>query len=570
MKGAQIGATELGNNWIGYIMDHAPGPILMIMPREEDAKKNSKIRITPMIDASERLSRLVKEVKGRDSGNTILQKDFPGGVLYMAGGNSAAGLRSMPVRYLFPDEMDEYPGDLEGQGDPLALALRRTSTFGSKKKIFGPSTPTVEGRSRIEQKYNTTNKKKFFVPCPHCGHMQTLEWGNLRWEWGKPSTVHYECEAKGCEIKNWQKTKMLAGGEWRATVEGTSEVVNGYHISSLYSPVGWYSWEEMVADWEEARNEKNQEKLKTFINTALGETWKDAGEAPDWERLHNRKEDYAVNEIPDGVCFLVAGADIQEDRIEVEVVGYGRNKRSWSIDYRVFMGDTNDLESEAWTGLADLVYETWETEGGAEINLKRLAVDSGYRTQTVYNWCRQFSNKKVVPIKGSESQSVIVSEPRAVDVKQKNKKIIRRGVKLFTVGTSIAKSELYGWLRMPEPDEEGGIYPYGFCHFPEDYTEEHFKRLTAEELQTQFVRGFKKHVWVKANNDRNEQLDCRIYARAAASLFGLDRMKEPQWARLELEARVSIEVQKQDREHTPPRPVKRKKKRLKRRRSNFT
>jgi len=576
-KGAQIGATELGNNWIGYIMDHAPGPILSVMPREEDAKKNSKIRITPMIEASERLSLLVSnpKTKAKDSGNTILQKDFPGGVLYMTGANSSAGLRSMPVRYLFLDECDEYPGDLEGQGDAVILAKKRTATFSSKKKIFMPSTPTVEGRSRIASAFLATNQKYFFVPCPTCGAMQTLEWGNLKWDWGHLSTVHYECNENGCEIKNWQKTKMLEGGEWRATKEGKSEVVNGYHLNSMYSPVGWFSWEEMVAEWEEARNEKNNEKLKTFVNTNLGETWKDAGEAPDWKRLYERKDEYKTNTLPDGVCFITAGVDVQEDRLEVEIVGWGRNKRSWSLDFRVLLGDTSDLEGNAWTQLDDLVYESWVTQGGADLPLKMMAVDSGYRTQTVYSWCRKYPLAKVIAVKGSDAQSTIISEPRSVDVKLSHKrKKIRRGLKLFTLGTSVAKSELYGWLRMPapEPKEDGEemIYPYGFCHFPENYGEEHFKRLTSEEMQTTFLRGFKKVVWVKANNDRNEQLDCRIYARAAAAIIGMDRYRDPQWTRLEMEARVSLEKQANKEGQPSAEKIKVKHGKLKRRKSRFT
>lgn len=572
MKGAQVGFTELGNNWTGYVIDHAPGPMLSVMPRDEDAKKNSKIRIAPMIESSERLSMRVKDARTRDSGNTVLQKDFAGGVLYMTGANSAAGLRSMPVRYLNLDEVDEYPGDLEGQGDPVGLARKRTATFSSKKKILMGSTPTIEGRSRIESAFKQTNQKYYFVPCPECGHMQVLVWSNMKWEWGKPSTVHYECEKNGCKIKNWQKTWMLDpanGAEWRATAEGKSEVVNGYHLSSLYSPVGWFSWEEAVAEWEEARDEKNLEKLKTFINTTLGETWKDAGEAPDWKKIYDRREPYKRNTLPDGVCFLTAGVDVQEDRIEVEVVGWGRNKRSWSIDYRVFPGDTNNLESEAWKAMDELVEEVWQTSGGADLPLKLTAIDTGYRTQTVYNWCRKYPITKVIAVKGSEGQSVLMSEPRAVDVKLSNKRRkIRRGLKLFTIGTSVAKSELYGWLRLQPPED--GVFPYGFCHFPDEYSEEHFKRLTAEELQTTFVRGFKRHAWVKSNNERNEQLDCRVYARGAAAMVGLDRFKDQHWTRLEIDARVSLDRQVPKDVASSDQKPKKVKRELKRRKSSFT
>lgn len=575
MKGAQIGATELGNNWVGYVIDHAPGPMLSVMPRDEDAKKNSKIRISPMINASERLQLRIKDARARDSGNTILQKDFPGGVLYMTGANSASGLKSMPVRYLFLDEVDEYEGDLEGQGDPVALAIKRTATFSGKKKVFEASTPTLEGRSRIEKDFLETNQHYYFVPCPKCNHMQKLVWGNMKWDWGKPETVHYECEACAAEIKNWQKTWMLERGEWRATAEGKDPNTNGYHLNALYSPVGWYSWEEAVKDWETARETKDLELLKAFINTVLGETWKDAGEAPDYEKLHARCEPWKRNTLQDGVCFLTAGVDVQEDRVEVEIVGWGRGKRSWSVDYRVYFGDTEDLGGPAWVGLDELLQEHWTTAGGADMAIAVMAVDSGYRTQTVYNWVRKYHISRVVAVKGQERQSVMVSQPRAVDVKLANKnRKVRRGLKLFSIGTNVIKSNVYGTLHLEPPDEEeleegqSLVYPQGYCHFPDEYDLEHFKRLTAEEIQTTFVNGHKRQTWVKDPNTRNEQLDCRVYARAAANLHGMDRFKPAKWDRLETDARVSLANRTPETPEDTGTRTKRKRK-LKRRKSNF-
>ncbi len=569
MKGAQIGGTECGNNWIGYIVDHAPGPLMAVMPRVEDAKKNSKIRLDPLFESCPRLRDKIKQRKTKESDNTILQKGFPGGYLILTGANSAAGLRSVPCRYLFLDEVDEYPGDVEGQGDPINLAKKRQSTF-SKKKSFLCSTPTIENRSRIEFAYDQTDKRKYFVPCPHCKHMQVLIWAQIKWEKGKPETVRYECESCKGQIENWQKTDMLAKGEWRATAEGSNKKVVGFHLSALYSPVGWFSWESCVRDWEEAQKDKNQEKLKTFINTTLGETWKDKGEAPEWKRLYDRRELYKQNELPNGVCFLTAGVDVQKGRLEVEIVGWGRNKKSWSIDYRIFHGDTSNKDSEAWRSLSLLLGEFWQTSGGQDLSIKQMAVDTGYNTQTVYSWCEQYPSTQVMAVKGNDSQSVIIGKFSLVGVTRRGKKI-KRGLKLFPIGVSILKSELYGWLKAETPDEDAPE-PYGFCHFPQ-YDEEFFRQLTAEEMSTKLIRGFKKYEWNKTR-DRNEALDCRIYARVAAAMFGIDRLRDDHWNRLEEDARVNLKqaeakTGQENEEKTDNLPKYRQKIKIKRRKSNF-
>ena len=392
MKGTQIGGTECGYNFLGYVIDYAPGPMMIVMPRLEDAKKNSKVRIQPFIDDCPRLREKVKDAKSRDSGNTLLLKEFPGGLLNLTGANSAAGLRSIPIKYLVLDEEDAYPGDVEGEGDPSDLAIKRTDTFAGKKKIFHISTPTIEDRSKIENNYLKTDQRKYFVPCPKCDYYQWLQWQQMKWEKGKPETVYYECENEECkyQIKNWEKTKMLAKGEWRATSISIDSRSIGYQLSGLYSPVGFFSWEDAIKQWEKAHYpNKDLEKLKTFINTVLGETWKDKGEAPDWKKLYLRRENYEINSLPNKVLFLTAGADIQGDRIEVEIVGWGRNKVSWSIDYRIFYGDTNTIDSEPWMHLQSLLGELWQTASGAELPIKLMAVDSGWNTQVVYSWVRR-------------------------------------------------------------------------------------------------------------------------------------------------------------------------------------
>ncbi len=259
VKGAQIGGTECGNNWIGYVIHMVPGPMMAVSPTVELAKRNSKQRIDPQIEDTAEPKELVKPARSRDSGNTILAKEFPGGVLVMTGANSAVGLRSMPARYLFMDEVDGYPGDVEGEGDPILLAERRSATFQRRRKILLVSTPTLKGLSRIQREFEASDQRYYHVPCPHCKHEQPLIFANLRWPEGKPNQIAYVCEECGALIEEHHKTYMLANGRWVPSNPGNGHTV-GYHLSSLYSPVGWFSWANAAEMYEAAQ--KNTELLK--------------------------------------------------------------------------------------------------------------------------------------------------------------------------------------------------------------------------------------------------------------------------------------------------------------------
>jgi phage terminase large subunit GpA-like protein len=528
MKGAQIGATECGNNWIGYVIHRAPGPIMSVQPTVEMAKRNSKQRVEPLIDESTALRALVREARSRDSGNTILSKEFPGGVLVMTGANSAVGLRSMAARYLFLDEVDGYPGDVEGEGDPVNLAMARTRTF-ARRKIFLCSTPKITGMSRIETAFEESDKRQYFVPCPVCREFQVLKFAQLRGPKGEWEKVVYVCEYCGQEIHNHQKQTMLAGGEWRATADGDGRTV-GFHLSSLYSPVGWLSWADIAQQFDQAQ--KNSALLQVFVNTVLGETWTLLGEAPEWQKLYDRREAYAIGIIPKGGLFLTAGADVQRDRIEVEVVAWGRNKESWSVDYRVLEGDTSRVP--VWQQLTALLNETWRSEAGADVPILQLAVDSGFATNEVYQWARDKGTMRIMVIKGDARAAALLDRAAPAEVGPLGVKL-RHGIRVWPVNSSMAKDELYRWLRQDRPTDEdldrGIRHPPGYCHFPR-YSEEYFKQLTAEQLVTRIVKGYRRPEWQKMR-ERNEALDARVYARAAASRVGIDRFREQRWADLE-------------------------------------
>jgi phage terminase large subunit GpA-like protein len=530
MKGAQIGGTECGNNWIGFVIHHAPGPMMAVQPTTEMAKRNSKQRIAPLIEDSPALRNLVKESRSRDSGNTQLAKEFPGGILVMVGANSAKGLRSMSARYLFLDEVDGYPGDVDGEGEPCQLAIARTTNY-ARRKIFICSTPVISGRSRIEKFYNESDQRQYWVPCPFCVEMQVLRFENLRWPKKNPDAAHYHCESCGRSIPDHAKNFMLRRGEWRAQQVNDGKV-HGYHLSSLYSPVGWLSWGQIAKRYDEAVGDR--EKLQVFQNTVLGQPWADVGEVPDTDRLYERREKYFIGQVPQGGLLLTAGADVQKLRIEVEIVAWGRGKQSWSIDYRVFEGDTT--QPAVWDQLAAMLDEDFPTVYGQPLRIAKLAVDSGFNTTTVYDFVRKMSAQRVMAIKGDSRVSSLVGAPSLIEVGPLGR--LRYGIRLWPLNTSIAKEELYRWLRLSVPDRENGEpWPVGFCHFPQ-YSKEYFEQLTAEQLVTKTVGSMRRTVWEK-RRDRNEALDCRIYARAAAASLRMETWAGPRWD--DIQASLTVE-----------------------------
>ncbi len=551
MKAAQVGATEGGNNWIGFCIHRAPGPMLAVQPTVDLAKRLSQQRIDPLIEDSPALRDLVSPSRSRDSGNTVLAKRFPGGQLILTGANSAVGLRSMPARWVFMDEVDAYPGDVDGEGDPVQLAEARTNSFGHRAKIFLASTPTVTGLSRIEREFQLSDQQRYFVPCPHCGGLQWLKFERLRWEKGKPETTVYVCEHCEREIEERFKTQMMAeeqGACWLPTADEETRAkaeaagIVGFHINGLYSPLGWLSWAAIARKWEEAKG--NDSALKTLKNTILGETWAESGEAPDWQRLYERRERWAAGKVPERGLFLTAGADVQKDRLEIDIWAWGRGLESWLVDHVVIDGGPAD--PACWQELSALLGRTWPHENGAQMQIGKLAIDTGYESAAVYSWARQQTGAQVAPVKGAEgfNRASPVTGPTFVDATEGGKRI-RRGAKLWTVATATFKSETYRFLRLRRPTSEerkqGAADPPGFVHLPDWVDSEWLKQLTAEQLVTRRDRrGFAKLEWQKTR-ERNEALDCRVYARAAAWLFGADRWAESTWQSLEAQVGIAPE-----------------------------
>lgn len=532
--GSQLGKTETGLNWIGSIIDIAPGPGLMVQPTDKMVKKVTRQRLDPAIEDSPNLREKVVPAKGRDGGNNLESKEFPGGIILMVGSNAPSGLASMPIRYLFLDEVDRYPGDVGGEGDPVELARARTRTFGNSKELI-TSTPTEDGNSRIQTAFNETDQRHYYVPCPECEEKQVFKFGNLIWdkeenEEGetihRPETVTYQCEHCGCLIPEHKKTWMLEEGEWVAHNPAVKKK-KGYFLNSLYSPLGWYSWVEIIEDF--LKSQKSPAQLKTFVNTVLAEVWQEKGDVPDWEAIYRRREEYDFGTFTKGTLFITAGVDIQRDRIELELVGWGRDFRSCSGDYIVIAGDTS--KEEPWKQLWALLKNKWPIEGtDVQLPIAMMAVDSSDQTQVVYNQVRKVADPRVMAVKGKDKQIVMVAQPKYMDINYDGKRIAR-GVKLWNVGVSIIKTEIYGFFRLMPPLEEGKPNPPGFCRFPQ-YEKEFFRQITAEQRVKRTVNGQTAYRWEK-KYERNEALDCRVYARAAAYVYGIDRFTEEQWEQLE-------------------------------------
>lgn len=527
-KSAQTAATEIGLNWIGYTMDNSPAAMLCVMPTESQMKRNSKMRITPMIDATPRLSKKFGSNK-RDGDNTLLQKDLPGMSLLMAGANSPSGLRSMPVKKIMLDEINGYPMDLAGEGSPMGLAEARTNTY-PDYKIYILSTPTVSGACAISEEYDKTDQNECWVPCPHCGTYFTFVWENMWWD-GKgedkkiknysdvAKTAHYRCPECEGKIYEGHKEWMLSKYEWRpSNPEQVSSTVIGFHINAMYSP--FYSFERMVYKFLKAGN--NMTKLNVFTNTDLGLESKPLTDAPKWDTIYHRSDPkIQPNRPSNDVKFITVGVDVQLNRLEVYIIGWGYGKRRFDIDYRVFPGLVST--SEAWDDLDKVVNEFWSRPDGIELPMAKMCVDSSAYTSEVYQWCAKH-DRRVVPVKGQDSLPRVLGSVLPVHQTEAGKGITN--LMLQHIGSSYMKTELYGYLMLNKTDEDV-LGPDGYIHL-QRRDERFFKGLVAEEQRGKVdTKGRTKYEWYKIY-DRNEPLDTMNYARAAAALMGIDRARTPQ------------------------------------------
>ena len=508
MSSSQVGKTEIILNIIGYYIDYMPCPMMLVMPIEEMLKSFSKDRLTPMINATPTLRSKVSDVKSKDSSNTMLHKKFHGGHLTLVGANSAANLASRPIRVLLADEIDRFPEDVGGEGDPLKLAEKRTTTFWNRKLVY-VSTPTIAGVSRIEKEFKNGTMEEWSLRCPSCGEYQILKFTLLDFE-----TLEMTCEH--CGAMHNEKKWKLKPGKWIQTNEEYIGKNRSFHLNEMASP--WKNWGEIRDDFLQAKNDV--EMLKTFINTSLGEVWEEKGEITDYRIVANRAETYEA-EVPDNVLVLTAGVDVQDDRIEVEVLGQGLQGETWGIEYKKIMGDPS--KNGVWDLLDVYLKKRFKYKDGNYLTITSTFIDSGngQHTNDVYKFCADKADRWIYPIKGRGGIGVpLVTGP----TKPKGK-----NVNLFTVGDDTGKSMVLSRLKIDKPGEN-------YCHFPDDpergYIIDYFKGLLSEKKITKEVKGKQVVEW-KVVYKRNEPLDCRKYALAAFDILpvSLEQLAENNFLR---------------------------------------
>ncbi|HEY8562804.1 MAG TPA: phage terminase large subunit family protein [Pyrinomonadaceae bacterium] len=518
VKSAQVGGTEFINNVIGYYTHIDPATILYVCETEPKARAWSVECFAPMIRDTPVLASIFGVAKSRDSTNQIESKSFPGGHFALAWATSPSTLSSRPVRVLLRDETDAHESTKEG--DPLELSEARTKTAGDQRKVIDVSTPrnasAEDNLSTIERRFENSTREKFFVPCPHCDEYQVLQWANVRWD-EAPEFAYYACDASGCVIENDDKEYMLERGEWRSTNSDYSGNRRGFWINEIYSP--FTTWGQMACAFLEAKRNPDPEQLKAFTNTRLAESWKVLDEKIDYADLHFIKEDYDA-EVPDGVLLLTAAVDVQGNRLECEVLGWGMDRETWSIDYKVFPGDPS--EPAVWEELRDYLVREFEGRE-TSFKVKAVCIDSGgHHAQEVYRFCRANAGRRFWAVKGLSTPGNPIA-PKKPSVVGKEK------YRLWGIGTEAAKDIIFAQLKKQikgEGDEEhldiAGGGP-GFCHFPSDRDPDYFKQLCAEKKITKMVRGRTVHYWAKVSeNARNEALDLRVYNLAAFHILNPD------------------------------------------------
>jgi Bacteriophage tail assembly protein len=503
MKGSQIGGTEVLINTALYYIKHCPSPIGAFQTTEQTAKRFLKQRMNPAFAAM--------GMENIFYGDEMYLKEFPGGVLVTGWSNSPSHFRSAPFRVFLGDEISEWPKDCGGQGDPCELGRRRTTNF-PRRKLFWNSTPGIDGECRITEMFFGGDQRHYQVPCPHCGELHKWEWANVVWDCDAdghnlPETVRMKCPHCDAEYGEHYKTELMAQGQW--VKENPDGDYPSFHINALYSPLGWYSWKNAVWDFLKAKGDVN--KMKSFTNNVLGEAWSlDGGKVIDPNGLMTRCEEYEA-EVPDGAVVLTAGVDVQDDRLEVEIVGWGRGLENWGITNRVLVG--NPSESFVWEALDSVLMAGYGNSMNEKLYVAAALIDSGgHHTADVYRYTSKRERRNIFACVGKAGLArPLVTRPKKTD------KSSVYDANIVNVGVDIAKDQFYDWIAIERPGP-------GYCHFPakpDEYNSEFFAQLTAEKRFKKWVRG--AQVWAyKKLRPRNEALDKRNYARGALNITGID------------------------------------------------
>jgi phage terminase large subunit GpA-like protein len=507
MWGGQVGKTMLALCAQAYRISQDPVAQIMMQPSEGDLTTWLTTKFNPLVEANAELEAKIATPRSRSGVNNTRMKSYPGGHIMFSWSGSPKTMRGRSAPFIVCDETDGY--DRVKEGHPVSLLWQRAATFGDQRMLLEISTPTIKGVSWIESAFEAGDQRRFHVACPNCGHVQPLRWSSVKWGMDDdgehdPASAYYLCESgAGCWWSDQDRVEAIRGAEaaghgWIAARPFRGHA--SYHLSELYSC--FRSLSDVVQSFLE---KKQANDLQTFINVSLAETWEEEAESLELADVMSGVEKFAAP-VPAAAGVLTAGVDMQEDRLECEVVGWGVGEESWSVDQKVIWGDP--LKPEVWNELFAYLGGTWRHESGSELKLAATCVDtggSGGLTQAAYEQLRGKQRRRIFAIKGKGGWNMpIVSAPSKWKTGRRG-----RAVTGFTVGVDEAKLVIIRRLKT----EEGA----GACHFPEGRDPEFFLQLTAERLVTKLVRGFPFQKWHKTR-ERNEALDCRVYAYAALKI----------------------------------------------------
>lgn len=534
-KGSRLGYSTILQCFVAWRIRYDPARTLIYQPTIDDAEKFSRDDLDPVLQWP--IVREVATFKPRHADNQIRAKRYKGGWIQIKGANSPKEFRRVTSDDVFLEECDGYPWAARDEGDPARLAYKRNLTSPRRFRAAG-STPKVKGFSRIDTMFEEGSQEYRYVPCPQCGHMQTLVFGDgtgpgIRWEpRHNPTRAWYKCE-NGCDIEEERKPWMDENGEWRAHNPAAFPRHRSFHIWAGYSQFPGAAWLELAREFLEVRKDPN--RLRTFVNQVLGEAWAERGEAPEWQRLYDRREKgMQLGTPPEWTGLLVGAADVQRGgggRIDMDIWAFGPGKKRAFVERIEVFGPIADKAT--WAKLDAEVSREWVTAGGRSMRLARVAIDSGdgENTMEVYGWARRHPGFAMA-VKGRESIAAqqAIGSPSWQDVTVGGRKL-KKGVRLWNVGTSMLKMELFGQLGLEKP-VDGEDYPDGYVYLPDGASDEWVKQLVAEELRfVQMRSGGVRREWHKVR-DRNEALDNAVYARAVAISLGVDRWTERQWGKV--------------------------------------
>lgn len=577
-KCAQSGGSASAENWIGYISDVRPGPMLFVQATSKAAIAWASEKFWPMVEATPRLGGRAGTIRPRQAdgeGSTSEKIRFAGsnGYVLLAGANSAAGLRQRTVRYAVEDDLDQFPDDLDNQGSPESMVDQRLKVWRSRglSKRLKISTPTIRGSSKIAEAYRASEQRRYYLKCPECGSRFHAEWGDIQWPDGRPAEAHLIAPCCGSEIEHWRKLGMKLADGWLSTeIDGETcprvltedrfqalrakmpqSLTRGFHLEGLFTR--FQSWADMAIAWVAAQGDLN--KLKTWFNLIAGHEFELRGGQPDYELLKAlREQDWGVGQMPQGVLCTTLGVDVQGDGVYLELLGWGPLGETWSLDARFIPGATDVPMEGAWAALDAYSRRGVTFPGGRVLPIDQECVDAGYHTVAAQAYCARRGNR--LPVFGRAGWTLpVLGRGEALRYERqggKSGKASKRAEdKAYIVGTFGVKLSWYGYLRSTlrhhrEAGLEDGGQPYGLAHFSRDTPDDWFEQVTAETVVDKVVNGIKRREWQPMPGRPNHYLDCRVYNVAAAEKLMLDTLGEADWARLRAERHAPKDERQSD------------------------